>query len=186
MSDLSEITMFVCANCVRPGREMTAAGRDRSVVPDFNLPCRIEQVIVPCSGRLQPEHVLRAFETGSRIVSVVACQEDNCHYVEGSRRCAIRIDYIRSILNEIGLGEDRLRLFYLPGSALEDLSLAAGKSSPANRSGECEARMAGIRDQLVDALRDIPPNPLRMLSPEANMGVSSEAEVVRNEVGGNE
>jgi coenzyme F420-reducing hydrogenase delta subunit len=71
--------------------------------------------------------VLRAFESGSSVVTVVACQVDNCHFIEGSRRCARRVDYIRSLLNEIGLGDERLLLFYLPGSASQDLAVAAGK-----------------------------------------------------------
>ena len=36
--DSTEITMFVCANCARPGKELTSAVRARSAVPDFNLP----------------------------------------------------------------------------------------------------------------------------------------------------
>ena len=35
---------------------------------------------------------------------VVACDEDNCHHLEGSRRCARRVDYLRGILDEVGLG----------------------------------------------------------------------------------
>ena len=125
--DSTGITVFVCANCARPGKVLTSAGRGRPVVPEFNWPGRVQQIIMPCTGRLQPEHVLKAFESGSRLVSVIACQEDNCQYIEGSRRCARRVDYIRSILKEIGLGEDRLLLSHLPGSASEDLALAAGK-----------------------------------------------------------
>jgi F420-non-reducing hydrogenase iron-sulfur subunit len=161
--DSAEITMFVCANCARPGKEPTAAGRSRSVVPDFNLPARVQQVIVPCTGRLQPEHVLKAFEAGSSIVSVVACQEDNCHYAEGSRRCALRVDYIRSILKEIGLGEGRLLLLYLPGSASEDLALAAGKAIPSSTES-LDARIAGLRARVMEAFLAHPPNPLRFYS----------------------
>ena len=105
------ITVFVCANCARPGKAPSSAGRVPPVVPDFNWPSPFQQVVVPCTGRLQPEHVLKAFESGSSVVSVVACQDDNCHYVEGSRRCTRRIDFIRSLLNEMGLGEERLLLF---------------------------------------------------------------------------
>ena len=123
------ITVFVCANCARPGKAPSSSGRVRPVVPDFNWPSPFKQVVVPCTGRLQPEHVLKAFESGASVVSVVACQDDNCHYVEGSRRCTRRIDYIRSLLNEIGLGEERLLLFHLPGSASEDLAMSAGKAS---------------------------------------------------------
>jgi hypothetical protein len=133
-------------------------------VPDFGLPGRVQHIIIPCSGRLQPEHVLRAFESGSRIVSVVACQEDNCHYAEGSRRCALRVDHIRSILKEIGLGDGRLLLFYLPGSASQDLALAGGKAMDPASPELLNAQIAYLRARTLEAFQTHPPNPLRFLS----------------------
>jgi len=117
-----------------------------------------------CTGRLQPEHVLRAFEAGSRIVSVIACQEGNCHYAEGSRRCALRVDFIRSILQEIGLGEGRLLLSYLPGSASEDMALAAGKAADTISSDLLNAQIADLRIRMIEAFKANPPNPLRLSS----------------------
>ncbi len=155
------MTVFVCANCARPGQVLTSSGRARPVVPDFKWPTSVEQITVPCTGRLQPEHVLRAFESGSSLVSVIACREDNCHYIEGSRRCARRVDYIRSILNEIGLGGGRLLLFRLPGSASEDLALAAGRPLPEPDRNTPDGPIAALRDAALEALRTFPPNPLQ-------------------------
>ena len=166
MSD--SLTVFICANCARPGKEVTSAGRARPVVPDFNWPGPARQIIVPCSGRLQPEHVLKAFESGSSVVSVIACRQDNCHYTEGSRRCELRLDYIRSILKEIGLGDGRLLLSYLPGSASEDLALASGDSARAGGPDSLQAQIAAIRDSVIEALRVNPPNPLQQMSESAS------------------
>lgn len=166
MQDSTKITMFVCANCARAGKELTSAGRARPVVPDFNLPGYVQSIVVPCTGRLQPEHLLRAFETGSSVVSVVACQEDNCHYAEGSPRCALRVELVQSILKEIGLGEERLLLSYLPGSASEDLAMAAGKSAGSINADSLNAQIAAIRNRIIEALRTYPPNPLQQASPE--------------------
>jgi hypothetical protein len=94
------------------------------------------------------------------VVAMVACEEDNCHYVEGSKRCARRADYLRSILNAIGLGGERLMLFHLPGTAAEDMALAAGRPAPACDSEALAAQAAAIRDQVVEALAALPPNPL--------------------------
>jgi F420-non-reducing hydrogenase iron-sulfur subunit len=157
----SGVTVFVCANCARSGKDLSSAGRARPTVPDFNWPGNFRQVVVPCTGRLQPEHVLRAFESGATIVSVIACQEDNCHYTEGSKRCARRVDYIRSILKEIGLGDERLLLSYLPGSAAEDLALAAHRKPATNGSDSLKCRLAAIRDQVVQALQTFPSSPLQ-------------------------
>jgi coenzyme F420-reducing hydrogenase delta subunit len=158
----SVLTAFVCANCARSGRQPASAGLVRPVVPEFDWPGRVHQVLVPCTGRLQPENVLRAFEAGSSIVAVVACREDNCHYMEGSRRCTRRIEHIRSILREIGLEEGRLLLFRLPGSACEDLAVAGGKKGSRNGSDSLEAQILEIRHEAARAFRLYPPSPLQL------------------------
>ena len=101
------VTVFLCAKCARPALAPTSAGRPRPATPDFGWPWPVQQVLLPCTGRLQPEHVLKAFESGADLVCAVACQEDNCHYLEGSQRCARRVDYLRSILQAVGLSGER-------------------------------------------------------------------------------
>jgi len=157
--------VFVCANCARPGKELTSARRSRPVLPEFNWPYPVQQIIIPCAGRIQPEHVLKAFESGAGVVAVIACQEDNCHYVEGSPRCSRRVDYLRSILKEIGLGDQRLLLLHLPGSAAEDLAIAAGNPVQANGSGPMTQQVAAIREEVVRAFQTLPPNPLLQREP---------------------
>lgn len=154
------VTAFVCANCARPGQAPSSGGRPRPTAPDFHWPLSVQEVLVPCTGRLQPEHVLKAFESGADVVCAVACQEDNCHYLEGSKRCARRVDYLRSILEDIGLGGERLMLFHLPGTAVEDMALAAGKPAQEGAADGLNARVVAIRDQVMQALDGLPPNPL--------------------------
>ena len=88
---------------------------------------------------------------------MVACQDDNCHHLEGSKRCARRAAFLRSLLEEIGLGGNRLMLFHLPGTAAEDMALGSGRTVEAAAS---DAQTAAIRDRVVGALRDLPPSPL--------------------------
>jgi F420-non-reducing hydrogenase iron-sulfur subunit len=154
------ITVFLCANCARPARAATSAGYPRPVVPDFGWPWPVRQTLVSCTGRLQPEHVLKAFESGSEAVCMVACQEDNCHYLEGSKRCARRAAFLRSMLQEIGLGGDRLMLFHLPGTAAEDMALGAGRPVEVPQAAVVDALAAAIRDQVIANLRALPPSPL--------------------------
>jgi hypothetical protein len=121
----------------------------------------VREVLVACTGRLQPEHVLKAFETGSDVVCAVGCEEDNCHYLEGSQRCARRVDYLRSILDEIGLGGKRLLFFHLPGTAAQDLALGAGKPQSVDGSEARNARVAALREQMTQALDGLPLSPMR-------------------------
>ena len=170
------VTVFVCANCARPGQAATSAGRPQPVVPEFGWPWPVREIVVACTGRLQPEHVLKAFESGADVVCAVACQEDNCHYLEGSKRCARRVDYLRSILDEIGLGGKRLMLFHLPGTAGQDMALAAGSPAPDGASNGLDARVAAIRDGVMQAMASLPPNPLQM-APVAGADRESHQEV---------
>ncbi len=154
------VTVFLCVNCARPARAPTSAGRPRPQVPDFQWPISLRQVLLPCTGRLQPEHVLKAFESGADLVCAVGCQEDNCHYLEGSRRCARRVDHVRSILRDIGLGNERLLFFTLPGTAAEDLALGAGRPVP--HAGPALAPLiVAVRNQVAAAIEDLPPSALR-------------------------
>jgi hypothetical protein len=115
--------------------------------------------LIPCTGRLQPEHILKAFESGARLVCVVACSEDNCHHLEGSKRCARRVEYVRGILAEVGLGPERLVLCHLPGSAAEDMALAAGRPAPVPDPEASQARVAAVRADLLAVLDSLTPTP---------------------------
>jgi hypothetical protein len=126
-----------------------------------------EEVLLPCTGRLQPEHVLKAFESGARLVSVVACREDNCHHLEGSLRCSRRVDYVRGILDEVGLGRERLMLFHLPGTAAEDMARTAGRSQPVFSPETTAVEVAAIREAVLLALETLTPTPLDIPVTEA-------------------
>ena len=175
------VTVFVCANCARPGRTPDSAGGPRLSVSRFDWPVSVREVPVPCTGRIQPEHVLKAFESGARLVGAVACEEDNCHYLEGSARCARRIDHLRTILDEVGLGGERLLLFHMPGTAVEDTTLGAGRPVPVHATAATEAQAAAIRDEVLRTLDGLTPTPLDIDVTEAaedpyqQMDISDEA-----------
>ncbi len=135
--------------------------------PAFPWSTPVEEVIVPCAGRLQPEHLLRAFESGTDLLCVIACEQDNCHNLEGSCRAARRVQYVQGLLNEIGLSADRLMLMHLPGSAREDMAVGAnGDGAAALRRGamtsdvELAERIQRIAEQVADRLRSLPPDPM--------------------------
>ena len=109
---------------------------------------------------------------------MVACQEDDCHYLEGSKRCARRAAFIRSILQEIGLGGERLMLFHLPGTAAEDMALGSGRSVQALDAAALDPQVAAIRDQVIKTLWALPPSPLRTVPvPEADEDFHQEVEL---------
>jgi F420-non-reducing hydrogenase iron-sulfur subunit len=159
---------FICENCARAGATPSSGMRRRPVTPDFAWPFAIEEIVVPCAGRLQPEHVLKAIEDGADAVAVICCEDGNCHHLEGNRRCARRLDYVGKLIDDIGLGPERLAIFHLPGSAAEDMALGISPGTtiaPDPRLGQKIAEACqNVRQAFVARLQSIPRNPLRTQS----------------------
>ena len=68
---------------------------------------------VPCSGRIESLHFMRAFEAGSDTVYIIMCPEGACRYKEGNIRARKRLVYTQGLLEEIGIEKDRLKLIQL-------------------------------------------------------------------------
>jgi coenzyme F420-reducing hydrogenase delta subunit len=75
---------------------------------------RIRFFPLPCSGRIDPLHLMRALESGADKVYLVTCPEGACHYREGNMRAKKRIAYAQGLIEEIGLERDRLELIVAP------------------------------------------------------------------------
>jgi hypothetical protein len=126
-------------------------------------PFHAREIAIPCSGKLQPEHILKAFEAGADLVCLIACEEDNCHYLEGSRRAGRRVEYVKGLLDEVGLGGERLLVFHLPGSAREDVAMGCGNGSAGGdeREEEIAGRLAAISQEVAAKLEMLGMSPLR-------------------------
>ena len=107
------IVVFECAATPATG------GASGGPTPPGQLPFATQKIRVPCSGKLQPEHLLKAFEAGADLVVVLTCRDGDCRYLEGRRRIERRVDYVRGLLDEIGLGGKRLLLLDRP----DDMSI---------------------------------------------------------------
>jgi coenzyme F420-reducing hydrogenase delta subunit len=166
------ITAFVCANSRRPALD-PSLGPQAARLPVLPWPEAAEQVTVACTGRLQPEHLLRAFEAGADLVCIVACDEGNCHHLEGSRRAARRTAFVQALLDQIGGDSRRLMLLHLPGTAKQDMAAGLpGGAAPA--SGPDDADLAAkLAAEVAARLAELPPNPLRRPAPP----IPAEAEV---------
>ncbi len=71
---------------------------------------RIRFFPLPCSGRIDPLHLMRALESGSDKVYLVTCPEGACHYREGNIRAGKRLSFTQTLIEEIGLERERLEL----------------------------------------------------------------------------
>jgi coenzyme F420-reducing hydrogenase delta subunit len=74
---------------------------------------------VPCSGRVDPQFILRAFQNKADGVIVAGCLEGGCHYVDGNIKAKKRVESLKKALDAIGLSGDRLELYFM-SSAMSD------------------------------------------------------------------
>ena len=69
---------------------------------------RVRFFPIPCSGRLEPIHLLKALETFADAAYVLTCPEGVCRYFQGNRRAKKRVQRARDIIQSIGLEKERL------------------------------------------------------------------------------
>jgi coenzyme F420-reducing hydrogenase delta subunit len=132
--------------------------RHRPSLPDLQWPFPVQEVAVPCAGRLQPEHFLKALEDGADAIGVICCEAGNCHHLEGNRRCQRRLEYVGGLIEEAGLGQERLMIFHLPGSAMEDMAWGVGANVPV--APGLADKIAAVRAAFVARLAQLSRNPL--------------------------
>jgi len=82
---------------------------------------------LPCSGRLEPLHLMRALEEFADAAYVIACPEGECRYQEGNSRARKRVGRTAQVLAEIGLEEQRVGIMVRRSDEPESLRVIAGR-----------------------------------------------------------
>lgn len=82
----------------------------------LQYPSNIKIILLPCTGKVDLIHLLRAFEKGADGVYVVGCLEGECHFNSGNMRARKRVEQAQNILEKIGIGGDRVQMYNLSSS----------------------------------------------------------------------
>ena len=90
---------------------------DRAGMTRLTYPANILPIQVPCTGRLDTEILLTAFEEGADGVAVIGCHVQDCHYRSGASHAQERTDNLRTVLEAAGI--DGRRLYFGSVSASE-------------------------------------------------------------------
>lgn len=61
-----------------------------------------------CSGRVEPQFILKAFREGADGVLVTGCHLGDCHYDAGNYKLDRRMRLVYKLLDEIGIGRERV------------------------------------------------------------------------------
>ena len=104
-----KIIAFLCTWCSYTGADLAGTSR-------FKSPHNIRAIRVPCSGRVSPELVMRAFDQGADGVIVLGCHIGECHYDSGNHRAAKRIPLLHNLMEFVGLEPQRLHLDWVSAS----------------------------------------------------------------------
>jgi F420-non-reducing hydrogenase iron-sulfur subunit len=82
----------------------------------LSYPSNIRIIFMPCTGKVDLIHILRAFEKGADGVYVAGCLEGECHYNRGNIRARKRVEQAKKILETIGIGGERVEMYNLSSS----------------------------------------------------------------------
>ncbi|MCG0277289.1 MAG: hydrogenase iron-sulfur subunit [Thermanaeromonas sp.] len=129
-----KIVAFCCYYCAYAAADLAGSMR-------LQYPANVRLIEMPCTGKTDVRVLLEAFENGADGVYVAGCLEGDCHFLKGNIRAKKRVQYAKKLLDEIGIGGERLEMF--------------------NLSGSMGPRFAEIAQEFTEKIRKLGPNPLK-------------------------
>ena len=97
------IIAFCCHYCAYSAADLAGSAR-------MQYPPNVRIVRTPCTGRLEIDFYMKAFENGIDGVLVAGCEEGSCHFKDGNLLAKRRVNSIRTVLEEAGIEPERLRM----------------------------------------------------------------------------
>jgi coenzyme F420-reducing hydrogenase delta subunit len=128
------IVAFCCHYCAYTAADMAGSMR-------LSYPPNVKIVRVPCTGKVDVIHIMRAFQKGADGVYVAGCLEGDCHFKNGNVKALRRVEYTKKLLDEIGIG----------GKRLEMITMSAGMG----------LRFAQTAKEFTEKIRELGPNPIK-------------------------
>jgi len=108
----------------------------------LHYPSNIKIVKIPCTGKVDLIHLLRAMEKGADGVYVVGCLEGACQFISGNISARKRVEQAQEILESIGIGGERIQMYNLSSS---------------------EAPLfAQVATEMTEKIKEMGPNPIRL------------------------
>lgn len=141
-----KIIAFLCNWCSYAGADLAGTSR-------IQYPPNIRVVRVPCSGRIDPIFILASLQKGADGVLVSGCHPGDCHYLTGNYSARRRFALLKSLLEYIGLEEDRVQFSWV--SAAEGARFARVVEQVTDR-----VKALGRLTKLV---KEVPPGAMNVL-----------------------
>ena len=106
-----------------------------------SYPTNVKIIRVPCTGRVDDVHLLKAFEQGVDGIYVAGCLEGECHFLRGNLRAKKRVGHVKRILAALGINPERIQMY--------NLSAAMG------------GRFVEIAQEMTERIRALGPSPVK-------------------------
>jgi coenzyme F420-reducing hydrogenase delta subunit len=93
-------------------------------IEEFTLAFSVEEgdenkiISLPCSGKADLLYFIKAFETGADGLVLITCAKNECRYLEGNLRSPKRAEEVSSLLEEIGMGRERVAVLLMNGNGV--------------------------------------------------------------------
>lgn len=114
------IIAFCCEHSAYPAADL--AGK-----LGLHYPETLRIIRVPCAGRVDVIHMLRALEKGASAVLVLGCEDGACHHITGNIRARERVKHCDMLLREIGIDGRLVVMFNLSPNAPHKFVKAANE-----------------------------------------------------------
>lgn len=138
------IVALVCNWCTYAGADM--AGTTRRAYP-----AAVRAIRLPCTGRIDPLVIVKAFEQGADGVLVSGCHPGDCHYVQGNYVARRRFTAFRALVDFLGLDLRRLQFAWVSASEgvkwadlVEEVTAAVREAGPFEGWGVAGERRATV------------------------------------------
>lgn len=79
-------------------------------------PADLRVVRMPCTGRVNPLLVLKAFQEGADGVLVSGCHPGDCHYTDGNYYARRRLELLARMLPALGIEPERFHYTWVSAS----------------------------------------------------------------------
>lgn len=104
-----KIVAFLCNWC-------TYAGADLAGTTRMEYRPNVRIIKLPCTGRIDPLFIIKAFEKGADGVLVSGCHPGDCHYTTGNYHARRRWIAFKNLLDFVGIDEKRLQFAWVSAS----------------------------------------------------------------------
>ena len=148
-----KIVAFCCNYCAYAAADLSGSMR-------LQYPPNIRIIKTPCTGRLEVQFFMKAFEKGADGVLVAGCLEGGCHFIDGNLFAKKRVNTTRDMLAELGLEKERLRM----------VNISASMARP----------FTDIVNEMVETIKKLGPSPLSLQNADCGLQNDNPKSTIKN------